>query len=115
MAGTMVSLSIGTQTGWPGGTRFDVTRFLARLCEDYVVPVSCTSDGGLNLASTTGSARGAGPSQVFTSTPPAEKHSERQGHKGVACNGLVWERSERLPAKAMVSIDGRSMDKISRC
>ena len=40
-------------TGWPGvyrGTKgFDVTRFLASLCEDYGVPVSCTSDGGPNL------------------------------------------------------------------
>jgi hypothetical protein len=40
-------------TGWPGvfvgATGFDVTKFLARLCEDYGVPVSCTSDGGLNL------------------------------------------------------------------
>ena len=39
--------------GWPGvftgGTRFDVTRLLARLCEDYGVPVSCASDGGPNL------------------------------------------------------------------
>ena len=37
-------------TGWPGvftgGTKFDVTRFLTRLCKDYVVLVSCTSDGG---------------------------------------------------------------------
>ena len=32
------------------GTKgFDVTRFLASLCEDYGVPVSCTSDGGPNL------------------------------------------------------------------
>ena len=42
-------------TGWPGvykGTKgFDVTRFLASLCEDYGVPVSCTSDGGPNLTS----------------------------------------------------------------
>ena len=42
-------------TGWPGvfmgATRFDVTKFLARLCEDYSVPVSCTSDGGPNLTS----------------------------------------------------------------
>ena len=42
-------------TGWPGvykGTKgFDVTRFLASLCEDYGVPVSCTSDGGTNLTS----------------------------------------------------------------
>ena len=30
-------------------TGFDVTKFLARLCEDYGVPVSCTSDGGPNL------------------------------------------------------------------
>ena len=52
-----------------GATGFDVTKFLARLCEDYGVPVSCTSDGGPNLtakvvedmmrdyASTTGLAR----------------------------------------------------------
>jgi hypothetical protein len=26
-----------------------VTKFLAKLCEDYRVPVNCTSDGGLNL------------------------------------------------------------------
>ena len=32
-----------------GATGFDVTKFLARLCEDYWVPVSCTSDGGPNL------------------------------------------------------------------
>ena len=40
-------------TGWPGvfvgATGFDVTKFLARLCEDYGVPVSCTSDRGPNL------------------------------------------------------------------
>jgi hypothetical protein len=28
---------------------YDVTQFLAKLCEDYGVPVSCTSDGGPNL------------------------------------------------------------------
>jgi hypothetical protein len=36
--------------GWPVvimcTTGFDVTKFLAELCEDYGVPVSCTSDGG---------------------------------------------------------------------
>ena len=40
-------------TGWPGvysgSTKFDTTRFLARLCEDYRVPVSCTLDGITNL------------------------------------------------------------------
>jgi hypothetical protein len=40
-------------TGWPGVYKgdkgYDVTKFLARLCEDYGVPVSCTSDGGPNL------------------------------------------------------------------
>ena len=40
-------------TGWPGvyrGTKgYDVTKFLAKMCEDYGVPVSCTSDGGPNL------------------------------------------------------------------
>jgi hypothetical protein len=40
-------------TGWPGvfmgATGFDVTKFLARLCKDYGVPVSCTSHGGPNL------------------------------------------------------------------
>ena len=29
-----------------GTTGFDVTKFLAKLCEEYGVPVSCTSDGG---------------------------------------------------------------------
>jgi hypothetical protein len=32
-------------TGWPGvimgATGFDITKFLAKLCEDYRVPVSC--------------------------------------------------------------------------
>jgi hypothetical protein len=32
-----------------GITGFDVTKFLAKLCEDYRVPVNCTSDGGPNL------------------------------------------------------------------
>ena len=32
-----------------GATGFDVTKFLARLCEDYGVSVSCTLDGGPNL------------------------------------------------------------------
>ena len=32
-----------------GATGFDLTKFLARLCEDYGVPVSCTSDEGPNL------------------------------------------------------------------
>jgi hypothetical protein len=32
-----------------GTTGFDVTKFLAKMCEDYRVPVSCTSDGGPNL------------------------------------------------------------------
>ena len=40
-------------TGWPGvfvgATGFDVTKSLARLCENYSVPVSCTLDGGPNL------------------------------------------------------------------
>ena len=40
-------------TGWPGVYRgskgYDVTQFLAKLCEDYGVPISCTSDGGPNL------------------------------------------------------------------
>jgi hypothetical protein len=39
--------------GWPGvimgATGFEVTKVLAKLCEDYGVPVSCTSNGGLNL------------------------------------------------------------------
>jgi hypothetical protein len=39
--------------GWTGvimgATGFEVTKFLAKLCKDYGVPVSCTSDGGLNL------------------------------------------------------------------
>ena len=28
-----------------GTTGFEVTKFLEKLCEDYGVPVSCTSDG----------------------------------------------------------------------
>ena len=36
-------------TGWPGifkgGTQFDTNSFMARLCEEYGVPVMCTSDG----------------------------------------------------------------------
>ena len=32
-----------------GTTGFDVTKFLAKMCEDYRVPVSCTSDRGPNL------------------------------------------------------------------
>ena len=40
-------------TGRPGvyrGTKgFDMTKFLASLCEDYGLPVGCTSDGGPNL------------------------------------------------------------------
>ena len=40
-------------TGWQGivkgETQFDTTTFLARLCEEYGVPVTCTSDGGFNL------------------------------------------------------------------
>jgi hypothetical protein len=38
---------------WPGVYKgdkgYDMTKFIARLCEDYGVPVSCTSDGGPNL------------------------------------------------------------------
>jgi hypothetical protein len=64
---------MGRYRGWPvvimGTTGFDVTKFLAKLCEECVVPVSCNSDGGPNLtakvvkdlwkimASTTGSAQ----------------------------------------------------------
>ena len=37
-------------TGWPlvimGTAGFDLTKFLAKLCVDYRVPVSCTSAGG---------------------------------------------------------------------
>jgi hypothetical protein len=37
-------------TGWPvvimGTTWFDVPKFLVKLCKDYRVPVSCTSDRG---------------------------------------------------------------------
>jgi hypothetical protein len=29
-----------------GTTGFVVNKFLAKLCEEYMVPVSCTSDGG---------------------------------------------------------------------
>ena len=38
---------------WPvvyiGTTGFDVTTFMAKLYEDYGVPINCTSDGGTNL------------------------------------------------------------------
>jgi hypothetical protein len=41
---------VDSYTGWSvvimGTTEFDVTKFLAKLCEDYSVPVSCTSGGG---------------------------------------------------------------------
>ena len=41
-------------TGWPGvysgSTMFDTTRLLVSLYKDYSVLVSCTSDGGPNLA-----------------------------------------------------------------
>jgi hypothetical protein len=40
-------------TGWPGviigATGFDMTKFLAKLCEDYGVLVSCNLGGGPNL------------------------------------------------------------------
>ena len=40
-------------TGWPGVysgvIKFDITRFLTRLCEDYMVLVSCTSHDNTNL------------------------------------------------------------------
>ena len=44
---------VNRYTGWlgmfSGGTKFDATRFLSRLCEEYVVTMFCTSDGGPNL------------------------------------------------------------------
>ena len=48
--GRQFGVFVDRYTGWPvvimGTTGFDVTKFLAKLCEDYGVPVSCTSDGG---------------------------------------------------------------------
>jgi hypothetical protein len=51
--GNNFGVFVDRYTGWPGVYKgdkgYDVTKFLARLCEDYGVPVSCTSDGGTNL------------------------------------------------------------------
>jgi hypothetical protein len=48
--GRQFGVFVDRYTGWPvvimGTTGFDVTKILAKLCEDYGVPVSCTSDGG---------------------------------------------------------------------
>ena len=44
--GHQVGVFVDRYTGWPG-VFCDVTKFLARLCEDYGVPVSCTLDGGV--------------------------------------------------------------------
>ena len=32
-----------------GSKGYDAAQFLAKVCEDYGVPVSCTSEGGPNL------------------------------------------------------------------
>ena len=51
--GHQFGVFVDQYTGWPGvfvgATGLDMTKFLARLCEDYGVSVSCTSDGGPNL------------------------------------------------------------------
>ena len=51
--GHQFGVFVDRYTGWPGffvgATGFDIPKFLARLGEDYGVPVSCTSDGGPNL------------------------------------------------------------------
>jgi hypothetical protein len=48
--GCQFGVFVDRYTGWPvvimSTTGFDVTKFLAKLCIDYGVPVSCTSDGG---------------------------------------------------------------------
>jgi hypothetical protein len=53
--GMSYGVFVDRYTGWPGVYKgdksLDVTTFLARLCEDYGVPVSCTSDGAPNLTS----------------------------------------------------------------
>ena len=54
--GHQFGVYVDRYTGWPGvykgSTGFDMTKFLARLSEDYGVPVTCTSDGGPNLTAT---------------------------------------------------------------
>ena len=48
--GCQFGVFVDRNTAWPadimGTTGFDVTKFLAKLCEDYRVPVSCTSNRG---------------------------------------------------------------------
>ena len=48
--GCQFGVFVDRYTGWPvvimGTTGFDVTKFLAKLCEDYRVLVSSTSDRG---------------------------------------------------------------------
>ena len=53
LGGVSYGVFVDRYTGWPGVIKgklaLDVACFIAKLCEEYGVPESITSDGGPNL------------------------------------------------------------------
>jgi hypothetical protein len=131
-------------TGWPGvpmdATGFGITKFLVKLCEDYGVPVSCTiKDYGIHhrISSVTNPhtnaraefgiktvkrmlrvnvlARGTLDRAVVSRALLQLRSTPDRDTKLSSAKALsLWERAQRLLAKAGVCPDGGHVDNPGR-